>query len=714
MRRVWWAIAVLIPVALAVGYACRRPATQPTAPTPIAPDPIVLPPVDRLPPMSHPPSSPSIPAVPSAVPLDAQGSAILTLVLDNLDLSQPQFAAVHAAALRFRADPAAGPTAVAALREYFRARTGFRHPVDRAGRVAARGNSATPEQLQAADDALRNKLIASPVYPPHDFGAKINWDARPVADAEWIWQLHRMTSWSHLAKAYWHTGDEKYAQAWARQLRDWAEHNLIEPKPAHAWRTIEAGIRGNAWIGHFQAFVDAEAFTPEVCLVFLAAAREHARYLDAALEKKPDGNNWRLMEAEGLAAIALCFPEFKAAAQWRTRAFTVLKTNLPRQVRADGMHFEQCFNYHQGCIDWFARTAQLAKMNGFENEFGPDYYRTIEAMCAALLKMTFPDGTLPQFGDGHSKQSCTKVLREWADFFQREDFRYAGSGRAAGRPPDEISTALLNSGFYAMRSGWDAQATCLVLKCGPDGGWHCQPDNGSFELFAGGRRLTPDSGCYIYHGDDAGRAWFRQSRVHQTLTLDDKDIRYAPTLKLWQPGEQFDALVVENASYDNLTHRRAVLYVKPDLFILIDDAIGSAAGELRVHFQLLPAKIDLDAKRLRLQTKLPDGANLLIAGLPAAGRTLVTEEGQVSYNYGKKEPRPAGAFVSAKTADQPAVRFVTVLAPFTAATAPTIQIAPVGDNVPGGNRAEYTVTVNGQTHQIGYDLTTKKAWHSVK
>ena len=79
--------------------------------------------------------------------------------------------------------------------------------------------------------------------------------------------------------------------------------------------------------------------------------------------------------------------------------------------------------------------------------------------------------------------------------------------------PENTAFALDKSGLYSMRSSWDKNAICLVLKCGPDGGGHCQPDNGTFELYAGGRHLMPDAGCYIYSGDPENRAWFRQTKA---------------------------------------------------------------------------------------------------------------------------------------------------------------------------------------------------------
>ena len=40
----------------------------------------------------------------------------------------------------------------------------------------------------------------------------------------------------------------------------------------------------------------------------------------------------------------------------------------------------------------------------------------------------------------------------------------------------------------------------MVVKAGPKGEWHCQPDNGTFELWFNGRNLFPDTGAYVYAG----------------------------------------------------------------------------------------------------------------------------------------------------------------------------------------------------------------------
>jgi heparan-sulfate lyase len=591
----------------------------------------------------------------------------------------------------------------AELLAYYRARTSIKHPVDRARLATLRGTPLNASSRQVAEDALRNVLVTCPHYPRYDFGAEIDWlrNRGPNGDAEWLWQLNRHGSWNALAWAYTMTGDARYAQCYVRQLLDWIGQCPCD-SDSPAWRTIEAGIRGHAWTGHFQHFLDAPSFTPEVLIRFLASLRDHAEFLT---RRPMNRGNWGLMEAEGTAFIAMTFPEFKSAAAWRQKAFDHLNAMSQRQIRADGHHNEQCLGYHLGGIDWFARTAQMAADNGWQGEFATNYWQRIESMCAVPARLGFPDGTHAQFGDDHSQFHWRDRIAPYMRLFARDDMLFAATGGRKGRPPAETAFALRESGFYSMRSGWDTNAVMLVLKCGPDGGWHCQPDNGTFEIYAGGRRLTPDSGACIYHGNDQARkdrAWFRQTRVHQTLTLDDRDTAYGAKLLVWQPGPALDLLVVENASYPGLTHRRAVFFVARRYFVVVDEALGEAAGAAAVHFQLAPAPGDavIDRQGMSARTGFPDGANLLIQAMPQEGLDLVREEGQVSFEYGIRAPRPAVRFEMRKGISP--VRFVTVLVPY-AGEVPAVRAVPVGAGPSGASSRAWDVTVNGERSRIGYN-----------
>ena len=609
-----------------------------------------------------------------------------TLLLSRLNLDAPGLEKVKANAQN-------PERAARELLIYYRKSTKVKHPVDRQHKAKARGTLATEKDLQTANDALQHILVGQPAYPPQFCGENINWATNPFPDKEWIWQLNRMTFWDALGKAYWHTGDEKYAREWAAQLLDWTQENPRDAEHAYAWRSIEAGIRGHRWTSHFQYFIDSPAFTPEVLVAFFNSCYDHSSFL---MTKYSKGSNWALMEAEGMAHIALTFPEFNDAKAWSDEAIGRLNKEITNQVYADGHQRELAFGYHMGCIGWFMRTFELAQLNGLSDAFPASYTQRIEKMCEVPMKLAFPDGSTPQFGDSWSGApgQYYAQLREWAALFDRPDFRYVAAEGKEGIRPDSSAFALPISGLYSMRSGWDKDAISLVLKCGPDGGGHCQPDNGTFELYAGGRHLMPDAGSYIYSGDPENRAWFRQTKVHQTLTLNGANSAYAPTLIRWEPGDKQDVLVVANQSYPNLRHRRTVLFVDKKYFVIVDEAEGTATGEVDIHFQLAPGEAMLDSLGYTARSGFKEGWNVLVQTLAQPGLSMAEEEGQVSFVYTKKEPRPAFRYRIVKNSAGQKVRFVTVVVPYEGVVPiPKIEVL-------GGDKGKLLVEVLGKKTSI--------------
>jgi heparan-sulfate lyase len=622
----------------------------------------------------------------------------LKALLSLLDVDRPGMEQVRAVA----SDPAA---AARELLAYYRARTGV-HTLDGVSQgKQGRGKISSKRSSVVADDALRNVLITCPYYPRHDFGPDIDWLANraPTGDMEWIWQLNRHSSWGALAASYHATGDEQYAACYVRQLLDWIAKCPPE-KDSAAWRTIEAGIRGHSWTGHFLQFLNAPSYTPDVLVRHLTSFHDHALWLTNREFKR---GNWGLMEAEGAAFIAMTFPEFRESPAWRKKAFAHLNAMMDVQVRPDGHQYEQCLGYHMGCITWFSRTAELAATNGLAGEFPEAFWKGLERMCEVPMKLGLPDGSNTQFGDDHSQLDWRSSLLKWARFFRRDDLLYVATEGREGKAPEATAFALKESGFYSMRSGWNPSATALVLKCGPDGGFHCQPDNGTFELYAAGRSLMPDSGCYIYNGDreaTANRRWFRQTRVHQTLTLDGANAAMLPRLLKWSPGPDLDTLVVENQSYTNLAHRRAVLFAQKQFFLLVDEALGPAAGAVYLHFQFAPGEAVFESDAFLAHTAFTNGPNVLVRGMPQTGMTLEKEDGQISRVYTQKEPRPAFRFTMKKNPDSAGLRFVTLVVPYTGLVVPDARIEIMGDPAVGASRFEAAVTLGEKRWIMGYEL----------
>jgi heparan-sulfate lyase len=591
------------------------------------------------------------------------------------------------------------------LLTYYRSRISVKHPVDRKTKTDNSGERENARDTKMADDALKHIFIGQSAYPPYFCGDDINWGSRPVPDNEWVWQLNRMYFWDAMARAYWQTKDEKYAKEWCYQLVDWTKKNPRDPQHNYSWRSIEAGIRGHSWTGLFQYFLDSPSFTPEVLIAFLNSCYDHSEFL---MTKYSKGSNWGLMEAEGMAFIAITFPEFKDSKKWRDEAIRRLNIEVFNQVYPDGQQRELAMGYHMGCIGWFTRTYDLARMNGLNDVFPDSYNRIIEKMCEVPFKLGLPDGTTAQFGDSWTGQpgNLWRSLLTWGKLYNRPDFLYVATEGKEGKAPDTTAFALIISGLYSMRSSWDKNAICMVLKCGPDGGGHCQPDNGTFELFAGGRHLMPDAGSYIYSGDPVNRAWFRQTKVHQTLTLNGANTTYAPKLLLWKPGKDQDILVVENAGYKDLTHRRAVIFVDKKYFVIIDEAYGIGTGDVDLHFQLGPGKAIFEKDEFMVRSDFPDGWNIFVKSVNQKDMRLQEEEGQVSFQYTKKEPRPAFSYNVKKENKEMGVRFITFVVPY-AGELPKVSAGIKGQPEIGALHLELDVSVNGKSNHLSYDLHSK-------
>nr|MBC8443203.1 heparinase II/III-family protein [PVC group bacterium] len=327
-----------------------------------------------------------------------------------------------------------------------------------------------------------------------------------------------------------------------------------------------------------------------------------------------------------------------------------------------------------------------------------------------------PDLGAPMFGDGarplvESEDRATwplyPVLAEATELLGDPKYR-ARAELDRDRLPEEKSHAFEEAGMYVLRSDWGPDQIHLGLHCSPLGiSGHDQADNGTFELHAYGRWLMPDTGFYTYGHDQDARLWHRRTRVHQTLTLDDRDSGIDGRHLLWHADGDLTALVVENTSYEHLVHRRTVWSVDRRFFILFDEAIGDAAGRLDLHFQFAPGEAAFDADKLRAHTLFGD-ANVLVAAEDGAGWKLEEEGGWFAWAYGHRTRRKAFRFEHNGTAP---TSFLTVVAPYRGTTPPNVHIA-MAEGAVGDARVEATAQAFGTTWCVGRDLDTGTAYLS--
>jgi len=505
-----------------------------------------------------------------------------------------------------------------------------------------------------ADRYARNELLSVGIW--HDFGDSIDWSINPTPNdyAEWTWQLSRHGAWVTLGRAYWATGDERYARAFVFQMNSWTTQN---PVPSHSgnergsrWRTIEAGIRaGSTWFEAFYRFLGSPSFDEDSIVRMVRSFVEHADHLF----KWPTTGNWLAMEMNGLYHVGVMFPELRDAATWRETAIHRLCAELENQVYPDGAQVELSSGYHQVSLRNFVASLRLARLN--HQPIPDEYLPRLEKMYHYNLYAAMPDGRLPAVNDSDWIDIRSSCAEAYELFPFRRDFEWMATGGKSGTPPAPDSCLFPYAGHFVMRSGWEPDDFYLFFDGGPFGYGHQHEDKLHFILYAHGRVHVTDPGNYPYDSSQWRRyhigAW-----AHNTILVDglpqnrrgfDRRLYLAtePIRSGWRTTPTYDyAVAVYNDPHAHLpivegygperlttvTHRRHILFVKPDYWVVFDVLLprDDAEHTYESPFHLDAEGVTVDPATGTVTTTNRGEANLAIVPLWEEGMSVEVISGQ--------------------------------------------------------------------------------------
>lgn len=500
----------------------------------------------------------------------------------------------------------------------------------------------------AADAVLAHRWL-SLHGEPYDLGPDIDWAIMPFAPddpartREWTWcGLNRMSQWATLMRAYWDSADETYARECVAQMLDWVRKCPVplmsSGNGTMTWRTIECGIRmGQTWPEVFHRLLASPSFTPEACCTMVKSMVEHARHL----MQWRTGGNWLTMECNGLGHVGILFPEFTDSAQWRQTAISVLHEELGKQVYPDGAQVELTQGYHHVSLQNFLGLYRTAALN--DVPMPEDYVTRLKNMYLYDIYQAEPDWATPAFNDS-GRVGILRYCQDAAKLFPDDPvIQWAASQGTAGQAPAFTSYLFPYAGFMVFRSGWgDPDGRYLCMKAGPFGYGHQHEDKLSFVLYGYGLEHITDPGNYMYDASE-WRRYVLSTRGHNTIRVDGQDqarrgLRETYTTQepvadiKWLTGEALD---FGEGVYDNgygpgretaVTHRRQVVFVKPDYFLIVDGLEGEGEHEAQALFHF--NHDEAEAQGIVARTVDPETSNCLLAGAPVPGLSLAIVKGQ--------------------------------------------------------------------------------------
>jgi hypothetical protein len=517
--------------------------------------------------------------------------------------------------------------------------------------ITLTADSDTPHNIASADRILDH------CHSGHFLGDDIDWESNkydpeePAFTREWTYSLNRFGDWRTLGRAYWATGQERYAKEWIAQMRDWVEDNPYllfgTGNSTLTWRTIEAGIRTSGpWPDCLNYFLGSPSLTPDDLVIFTKSWIEHAHHLMRITVDYPShGGNWVTMECNGLGHLGILLPECKDAPLWLKPAVDRLLAELDRQVYPDGAQKELTTGYHQVALHNFMGLYRIAEQN--EIALPKEYLARIERLYEYNLKAMTPEKRLPPLNDARYTH-VGKSLQEGAELFDRADFQWAATGGIDGTAPDYTSVTFPYAGQYVMRSGWDSDDCYLLFESGPFGIGHQHEDKLSLFAYGLGRVLLTEAGTYSYD-----RSQFRRyvlgTWAHNTVLVDGNQQHRSGLRETYETDEPLDNLWVHNGVFDaadgvyqsgygrtrdtSVMHERTVIFVRPDYWVVLDRLHTTTKHTYDILWHL-----NNDAAEQDRKTKVAWGTDAGVANLMVTPVTTGNVELDLEIVKGRQEP----------------------------------------------------------------------------
>ena len=467
--------------------------------------------------------------------------------------------------------------------------------------------------------------------------ARSHWSRVPYLDHERVgdhkvtWELNRHQWFVMLGQAWVLTGDARYASTAARLLREWLEAN--PPKHGINWvSALELSFRVQSWIHGLRLFDGALAFDVPLRRALVASAALQVDHVTRNLSTWFSPNTHLTGEALAILMAGCAWPGLPHANRWRTGGWKILCDELDRQVRPDGVYFEQSAWYQAYTLDFYTLGIAFALQAGLQvPESMPGRVRD---MARALRTVTRPDGTIARLGDDDGGRILSLTTAPFGDltdslwraavWLNDETLAPPGdSGRSAllwlegadaytcsaglTAPASARTSRVLRDGGWVALTDPHAEATddhWLVLDAGPHGARthaHSHADALGIDLSVGGLPMLVDPGTGAYVGETRRR--YRSTAVHNTVTVDGVDSseqgasfnwRSVTNTQLGGFGSAAGARFV-TASHDGyhrladpVRHQRTILRIDRSYWLMLDTLDANSTHQVALTFQAAP------------------------------------------------------------------------------------------------------------------------------
>ncbi len=452
----------------------------------------------------------------------------------------------------------------------------------------------------------------------NEFSYSLSYKQRDeIGDARTNWELNRHFQFALLAKAYYATGEERYADELEKLFADWNEKNSF--LHGISWTSVmEVAIRCIQWTVCL-AFLRKKGYTANGAMLMDMenGIKNMASYIAQHYSRFSSANNHLLVEATAIAYAGFAF-DYEP---WKQLSIHILDEELLKQNYEDGVNMEMALHYQTFGMEAYALVMHLMQRNGmvvptvWKDMLGKQCEFVACSMVGETKACEFgdnDDGKILDLEGGdlchyrYLLQLCSMVLshKNSGKGKRYESFGHLSETIAWMYASDEIETVkglplwkpmgsrTFKQGGYSFLRSRDGKIV-IGIDHAPLGfgsiAAHGHADALSFQLYVDGNCILGDPGTFIYHCNLQKRNEYRLSCNHNTVWTEGEEQSQMMGAFLWgkkaetcelksSHSDKKDYLLAKCDWQNGYRHTRSFDFDRKNCLVINDNFEASADG----------------------------------------------------------------------------------------------------------------------------------------
>lgn len=586
-----------------------------------------------------------------------------------------------------------------------------------------------------------------------------DWRYVKNAESEYMTQHVRMEFFKETAAEYVYTGDETYAYTILWNLMDfirdtqgegtgpqwinsgWIQYSDLASAPGGmkdiVWRGMYPSALSTAMrlqsslIPMLESVMNSRYMTANVCTAILKNLWDNMTELERYLTDERVANlgaNQKVYESEAYGMAAMFLPEFSVSQELILSSKSVMENLVRRSYFADGAYIEATDGYSTSVMSSFTEYWKKLKMYGLD--YSEEVQQRLYKAAVYNSLLIAPYGIGIAWGDnGKTNSNLTPKNELFYDLMPDEEFLFINTYGRKGVMPKWTSRLYEGPMYALMRSDWTDDAMFTLMDSSGFGG-HGHADTNSMTVNAFRRSFLIDPGYYNYDNASPIRRYMISTRAHNTVEVDNTSQNYllrtdnidtAEAEKRgkkhnWVTNGAYDFFSVTSGAYDSIDpetyehvdgvkHRRSVVMLKPDFWI-VSDLLTPPENETAHTYRQLwhmsaASNMGTDTEKNLIYSDFSSGANMKIVSADT-GASLVKEMGYDTFSWGVAEEAPYAYYMKQDVTGKET--FDTVLFPYKTEGDVSVERIDLGVPTYDATAMKITSTVDGTTNNTYYML----------